>query len=46
MDLNLIKQKLAEQQRQTSNGGGDGKNLFFRPSVGKETIRVVPSAFI
>lgn len=46
MDLNLIKQKLAEQNTQRSNNSNNGsKNLFWRPSVGKETIRVVPSKF-
>jgi len=46
MDLNLIKQKLAEQQKQSSNNSNNGsRNLFWRPSVGKETIRVVPSKF-
>lgn len=46
MNLDLIKQKLAEQQRQTnSNGNSNSKNLFFKPSIGKETIRVVPSKF-
>lgn len=46
MDLNLIKQKLAEQQRQSSNNSNNNsKNLFWKPSVGKETIRIVPSKF-
>jgi hypothetical protein len=46
MNLDLIKQKLAEQQRQTnSNGNSNTKQLFYKPSIGKETIRVVPSKF-
>ena len=43
MDLSKIKSKLAEQQKK-SNGGGkkDNKELFWRPSVGKQVIRIVP----
>ena len=46
MDLNAIKQRLNELQNQSSNnGGGDRKNLFWKPSVGKQVIRVVPSKY-
>jgi len=46
MDLNAIKQRLNELQNQSSNnGGGDRKNLFWKPNVGKQVIRVVPSKY-
>ena len=43
MDLNEIKARLNQMQN-ASNGQskGDGKQLFWKPSVGKQTIRVVP----
>jgi len=43
MDLNEIKARLNQMQN-SSNGQnrGDGKQLFWKPSVGKQTIRVVP----
>lgn len=45
MDLNAIKQRLNEMQSQTNNNGGDRKQLFWKPSVGKQLIRVVPSKY-
>ena len=43
MDLSKIKSKLAEQQQKSSAGGKkDNKELFWRPSVGKQVIRIVP----
>ena len=43
MDLSKIKSKLAEQQKKTNGGGKkDNKELFWRPSVGKQVIRIVP----
>ena len=46
MDLNAIKKKLdnLQQQNQRPSGGGR-KMVFWRPSVGKQVIRVVPSQF-
>ena len=44
MDLNVIKQRLDSLNKQSNNsGGGNSKNLFWKPSVGKQLIRVVPS---
>ena len=41
MDLSKIKSKLAEQQKKTNGGGKkDNKELFWRPSVGKQVIRM------
>jgi len=47
MDLSLLKQKLdGLQQKQTSGGQKtDYTKIFWRPSVGKQQIRIVPSAF-
>jgi len=46
MDLNVIKQRLESLNKQSNNsGGGNNKNLFWRPSVGKQLIRVVPSKY-
>jgi hypothetical protein len=32
-------------QKQSSNSGGSGTSLFFKPSVGKQVVRVVPSKY-
>ena len=46
MDLNVIKQRLESLNKQSNNsGGGNNKNLFWKPSVGKQLIRVVPSKY-
>ena len=47
MDLDVIKQRLDSLNKQSNNnsGNGGGKNLFWKPSVGKQLIRVVPSKF-
>jgi hypothetical protein len=46
MDLNVIKQRLESLNKQkTNSSGGDNKNLFFKPSIGKQFIRVVPSKY-
>ena len=45
MDLNAIKKRLGEMQSQSSNSGGGGKQLFWKPSVGKQLIRVVPNKY-
>jgi len=46
MDLNAIKAKLGEMQTQNTNSNsGGGKNLFFKPSIGKQQIRVVPNKY-
>ena len=44
MDLNVIKKRLESLNKQSNNsGGGEKKNIFFKPSLGKQVIRVVPS---
>ena len=46
MDLNVIKQRLESLNKQSNNsGGGNNKNLFWKPSIGKQLIRVVPSKY-
>jgi hypothetical protein len=45
MDLNAIKKRLSDMQSQASNQGGQKTNLFWKPSVGKQLIRVVPSKY-
>ena len=45
MDLNVIKQRLESLNKQSNNSDGGNKNLFFKPSVGKQLIRVVPSKY-
>ena len=45
MDLNVIKQRLESLNKQSNNSGGGNKNLFWKPSIGKQLIRVVPSKY-
>ena len=47
MDLSLLKQKLdGLQQKQTSGGQKtDYTTIFWRPSVGKQQVRIIPSAY-
>ena len=47
MDLSLLKQKLdGLQQKQSSNSQKtDYTTIFWRPSIGKQQVRIVPSAF-
>ena len=47
MDLNALKQKLDTLQQKTPTGGEkrDYTLTFWRPTVGKQQIRIVPSAF-
>jgi hypothetical protein len=46
MDINSIKAKLNALQTQQSRPSGEArKNVFWKPAVGKQTIRIVPSAY-
>jgi hypothetical protein len=45
MDLDAIKKRLGEMQSQTNNSGGNSKQLFWKPSVGKQVVRVVPNKY-
>ena len=45
MDLNLIKQRLESLNKQSNNSGGQKNNIFWKPSVGKQIVRVVPNKY-
>ena len=45
MDLNQIKSKLESLQSQTNSNKGTGKTLFWKPSIGKQQIRIVPNKY-
>jgi hypothetical protein len=46
MDLNEIRNRLsAIQSKSAGKGGGEKKSVFWKPSVGKQMIRVVPSKY-
>jgi len=45
MDLNQIKSKLESLQSQTNSNKGTGKSLFWKPSVGKQQVRIVPNKY-
>ena len=38
MDLNAIRSKLNSLQQQNNKGGGSDRSLFWKPSIGKQTI--------
>ena len=45
MDLQKIKNKLNSLQNQSNYKKGEGKNLFWKPSVGKQVVRVAPNKY-
>jgi len=45
MDLDAIKKRLGEMQSQANNNSGNSKQLFWKPSVGKQVVRVVPNKY-
>jgi len=47
MDLSLLKQKLDGLQQKPQSGGQktDYTKIFWRPTVGKQQVRIVPSAY-
>lgn len=46
MDITQIKARLTNlNAKNTPKTGGEKKDIFFKPIVGKQTIRVVPSKF-
>ena len=47
MNVNEIKAKLQalQNQKAASSSGGTRRNIYYRPTVGKEVIRVVPSKY-
>jgi hypothetical protein len=42
MNLDAIKKKLESMQNSTPKGGGSNGKKNFKPSIGKQTIRIVP----
>ena len=45
MDLDVIKQRLNAMQSNNAQSGGERKQLFWKPTIGKQSIRIVPSKF-
>ena len=46
MDVNSIRKKLEALQTQNNRPTGESrKNVFWKPTVGKQTIRIVPSKY-
>ena len=45
MDLDVIKKRLEALEKPTSNNNNNGKSLFWKPSIGKQNVRIVPSKF-
>jgi hypothetical protein len=45
MDLSEIKNRLNAMQSKQGNNSGEKKNIYFKPSIGKESVRVVPNKF-
>lgn len=46
MNLKQIKSKLAEFDKSSSKGKGEvKKDVFFKPTIGKQTIRLIPNKF-
>lgn len=45
MDLNLIKSKLTSMQQRGNSNSKDLSQLIWKPSVGKHSVRIVPSAY-
>ena len=46
MDLNEMRNRLSSMQsKQSGKGSGEKKSVFWKPSVGKQVVRVVPSKY-
>ena len=45
MDLNAIRSKLNSLQQQNKGNGGSNQSLFWKPSIGKQVVRIVPNKF-
>jgi hypothetical protein len=46
MDLNEMRNRLAAiQSKSTGKGGNNQKSVFWKPSIGKQVIRVVPNKY-
>lgn len=45
IDLDSIRQRLQSMQQSTNTGGNNSADSFWKPTVGKTQIRIVPYAF-
>tara|TARA_R110001632_G_scaffold89123_1_gene192270 strand:+ start:6267 stop:7109 length:843 start_codon:yes stop_codon:yes gene_type:complete len=45
MDLDVIKQRLNALEKTGNSNTGERRQLFWKPEIGKQTIRIVPSKF-
>ena len=45
MDLDVIKQRLNALEKTGNSNNGERRQLFWKPEIGKQTIRIVPSKF-
>jgi len=45
MDLNEMKRRLQEMQSKSAEKADEKKKVFWKPSVGKQTIRIVPNKY-
>ena len=45
MDLNAIRSKLNSLQQQNKGNGGSDRSLFWKPSIGKQVVSIVPNKF-
>ena len=45
MDLNQIKKKLESLQSQSNSNKSSGKSIFWKPTVGKQQVRIVPNKY-
>jgi BMFP domain-containing protein YqiC len=43
MNLDVIKKKLEALNKASNTSSNDGKSLFWKPTIGKQAIRIVPS---
>jgi hypothetical protein len=45
MDLDVIKQRLNALEKTGNSNNGERRQLFWKPEIGKQSIRIVPSKF-
>ena len=45
MDLNEMKRRLQEMQSKSAEKSDEKKKVFWKPSVGKQTVRIVPNKY-
>ena len=45
MDINEMKRRLQEMQSKSAQKSDEKKKVFLKPSVGKQTVRIVPNKY-